>query len=81
MPLHIAHALLLRADAIDTAGIVVAFTRRSPRSRRRRAARSSAREEHFRKAHELSGGRRIGPLVTLAEAVCVKVDLFVEVTP
>lgn len=74
--LRVAHALLRRADALDGAWdrgtihetLVAVETALAPAS----GGSVERAREHFRVARELSGGRRIGPLVTLAESLCVK---------
>ncbi len=74
--LRVGHALLRRADDLDPSWdrgtihetLVALEAALAPAS-----GGSLARaREHFRRARELSGDRRIGPLVTFAESVSVK---------
>jgi predicted anti-sigma-YlaC factor YlaD len=74
--LRVGHALLRRASELDGTWdrgtihetLVAVEAALAPAS----GGSVERAREHFRIARELSGGRRIGPLVTLAEAVCVK---------
>jgi predicted anti-sigma-YlaC factor YlaD len=74
--LRIGHALLLRANDLDATfdrgtiheALLAVEAALAPAS----GGSIERAREHFRLARELSGGRRIGPLVTLAESVCVK---------
>ncbi len=74
--LRLAHALLRRADELDRSwgggaiheALIAVEAALAPAS----GGSVERAREHFRRAREVSAGRRIGPLVALAESVCVK---------
>jgi len=73
--LPVVSALLERALALDeswNAGAIHELLLVVTASESMGPGGNEAAEEHFRRAMELNGGRSVGPLVSLAETVCVQ---------